>query len=246
MSLAAIGGNNPPSTIEFAKETTEALSEWLKENPVIETEEQARAGKLMVDRAKNTIGDLEGERDSRVRPLNAQVKSINDSYRAPRDILTKVCDTLLKRLQDFALKEERERQAKAAEALRAAEEAERIAREAERIEQEAREDAAAGTLDVDIGAATVAADAAFEAFEKAERAAALAERESRVKIGGGFNRALGLRNKEVLIVDDWQKAVLDMGLTDKISEAILSSAREYRKATGDLPEGIIVETERKL
>lgn len=242
---ARSGHNQPPSQIEFTEETTKTLGEWIKEHPVIENEEDARAGKLLVDRAKNCVKDLEDERDGQVRPLNTQVKEINARYQAPRKSLEQTTAILLSRLDTYAKNLEQERIRAAEEARRIAEEAARKAHEAENAERLAREEASHGVT-TDVAATSLAADAAFSEYKKAAAQARLAEKETKVRITGGFNRALGIRDRETLILVDAIKAINDMGVTERITEAILTDAREYRHITGDLPEGVSVKKERSL
>lgn len=237
--------NNPPSALEFCAETTADLGKWLEDHPVIQTEEDARAGKLLVDRATATIADAEAERDKLVRPLNEQVKEINGRFKGPRETLKAICATLSGRLLDYIQVEKAKREAEAEAKRRAAEEAERRAREAEEREQEAKEESKSGAV-VDILQRSVEADQAFAALQKAEREAARAEKDTHVKVGGGFRRALGVRTKEVLILQNWKAAIGDMGLSESLIEAILKEARAYRKAAGHLPAGIIRTEEEVL
>ncbi len=106
---AVIGGNQSPGAIDFAKESETALSDWMKDHPVIETDDDARAAKLLVDRAKSSLESMETERDAQVRPLNEQVKAINDRYRSPRTLLEKVRSSLVDRLTAYARRLEAER-----------------------------------------------------------------------------------------------------------------------------------------
>lgn len=235
--MAGIGDNNPPSMTETAGETMRDISAWMAENVVI-TEDTAKEAKLFLDRGKLCLKDLDDERDGKVRPLNEQVKEINAGYKAPRVQLEAVLSGLSDRITGFIKEEKRKREEAAREAARIAEEAERNAREAERLEQDAIGSASSGELGVDIAAHVVEADNAFRDFEKAQRAAALAEKETKVRIGGGFQRAAGLRQKEKLIVVNAQFALDEMGATEDIKEAMIKSARAFRKATGDLPGGI--------
>jgi hypothetical protein len=240
------GHNNPPSPIEIARGTTTELSHWMADHPVIQTEDDAHTSKMMIDRARANLEEMEAERDALVRPLNEQVKAINDRYRPGRTTLEKLIDELKKRLSAYARALEIERVRKVEEARKAAEAAERAAREAEQREHEAIEEADHGVCDVDLGAATREADAAFAAFRKAERVAARAERDSHIRIAGGFGRAMGMRDREILTVTDWQAAISELGLTDTIRDAILTSARAYRKAFHELPEGVVATYDRSL
>lgn len=243
-----IGGNRPPSAIELvgSGDTAAALSAFLKDHPVILTEEEAREAKLLKDRADAAVKDLEDERDALVRPLNEQVRTTNDRYRQVREPLAKIIGEIKTRLTAFARAEEQRRHAAAEAARRAAEEAARQAREAEERERQAAEEAAAGVFDVDVGGAIEDADAAFNAFRKAGRAAERAERATHVRIAGGHNKAISLRTHEVLTVTDAHAAIEEMGLTDNIRDAILTAARTYRKAFGELPEGIAATLERTI
>jgi hypothetical protein len=229
-----------------AAETMSALSDFMKEVPVIEDEEKAREAKLFVDRGKLAIADLEDERKKQVEPLNQKVDEINGHYRGPRNLLKRVLDELESRLSSFIRKEEDKRLQAAIAAREAADSAERAAREAERIEQERLSEAAAGELGVNVAEVTAKADEAFNAFEKAQRLAAIADRETKVRIGGGFRRAIGLKTAETLIVTDAVKAVTIMGANETITEAILKSARVYRNLFGELPSGVTATSERKL
>lgn len=250
---AVMGGNNPPGPLEMAESIMQVLSDWMKDHPVIQTEEEARAAKPLIDRAKAAMDEIEAERDGKVRPLNDQVAEINAEYKAVHNTdakkpgtFNKVFNELKARIADYLRKEEAKRLAAAAEARRLQEEAEQQAREAEARELAALSDAAVGEIGVDVAAVTKEADAAFETFERQSRFADRAERDTKVKIGGGFAASVGLRNSEVLQVDDALKAIVVMGTTDRIREAILTEARAYRKANGRLPDGISAATERKL
>ena len=243
--MTSEGHNNPPSALDFCAETTADLGKWLEDHPVIQTEDDARAGKLLVDRAVATIADAEAERDKLVRPLNEQVKTINDTFRQPRDTLRQVCDLLRERIHAFIQAEKAKREAEAEAKRLALQEAERVAREAEARESAARESASDGEV-VDIASAQVAADATFKRYEQAAREAARAERDTRVRSGGGFRKALSTRTKEVLTLQNWQAAIDEMGLSESLIEAILKEARAYRKASGHLPAGIIRTEEEVL
>lgn len=240
-----IGHNQPPSQIKFSEETSTVLSLFLQDHPVIQTEEEARAGKLLVDRARLCLADLEAERTAAVAPLNEKVKAINDEYRSPRGILDKILTQLKDRLDAWLKIEEEKRFQAAEEARRKAEEAERLAREAEAREQEAAQDAKVG-VETDIGTATREADAAYAAFRKAERELARAEKDTNARIPGGFGRALSLKFKETLVVTDPTKAVSVTGWSQRLLEALKTEAREYRKLHGHLPDGVTATGERKI
>lgn len=243
---ALIGDNKPPSVLDFGRDTIADMAVWLDNNPVVDREEIARDGKLQVDRVKSCIQDIETERRGMTDPLNQRVKEINGKYSLVREPLQQVMDQIKSRLDDFIRAEQQKRLKAAEEARKALEEAERKAREAEQAEQEAIEEANQGVADTGVMDKTLEANKSFAEYEAAQRAAARAEKDVDVKIGGGFRRALSQRTKEVLTLSDWKAAIEEMGVTDKIREAVLSSAREYRKVFGDLPEGIIRTEEQVI
>lgn len=235
---ATIGDNKPPTVLDFGRDTIADMAVWLDNNPVVDREEIARDGKLQLDRVKSCIQDIETERRSITDPLNQRVKDVNGKYALVREPLQKVLDQIKSRLDDYIRVEQQKRLKVAEEARKAVAEAERKAREAEKAEQEAIAEANQGIADTGVVEKTQEADKSFAEYEAAQRALARADKETDVKIGGGFRRALSQRTKEVLVLDDWKTAIEEMGVTDKIQEAILSSAREYRKVFGELPDGI--------
>lgn len=237
--------NNPPSMIDFAAETGEALRVWMLDHPVIEDMEAAKAGKLLVDRASDTLKEMETERDTKVRPLNEQVKSINNQYRQPREALQTVLGVLVERLDNFAKAEEEKRIQEAEDSRKKAEQA-LAAAEAARLAQEtAAIDAAQGVI-VDVAESAAALNEAERIAQASMRAAARAEKATNVKITGGFRRALSRRDTEVLSITDVHAALDAVGLTDGIRDAILTAARGYRKKFNELPDGIEANMERGL
>lgn len=251
--LAPIGHNQPPGVIDAARDTMAALSDWMKDRPVIETDEDAKGAKLLLDRAKGCAGDLEAERIKLVTPLNEQLAEINGTYKPVHNtdakkpgMLDRVVIELKARLSVFMKAEEARREAEAERLRLAAIEAERLAREAEAKEREAIENAKAGELGVDVTQVVVEANSRFADFKKADRTAARAEKATNVKVGGGWGNAASLRTKETLILESYGKAIKAIGPHEGIRDAILSAAREYRKEKGCLPEGVVSETERKL
>lgn len=252
MALALIGSNHPPGPIDHAQGVIDDINAWLSEHPTIETEDDARAAKPFLDRAKASLEEIEAERDSKVRPLNEQVTAINGKYKAlhstdPKKpgLFDKIVNELKARIAAFLRSEELRREREAEIARQAQLEAERLAREAEARELEALENARAGEV-VDVAQVTQQADEAFEEFERQSRFAARAERDTKVKIGGGFDKSAALRTVETLHLESYNLALKAIGPNDKIREAILSAAREYRKMHGMLPAGVRATHERKL
>lgn len=253
-ALQIIGSNNPPSPIEHAQSVIDDINAWLSDHPTIETEDDARAAKPFLDRAKASLEEVEAERDSKVRPLNETVDAINAKYKALHNadkkskkpgVFDKIVGELKSRVAAFMVKEEQRRAREAEVARQAQEEAERLAREAEAKEAEAIANAKAGEV-VDVAEVTTQTDQAFEEFERQSRFAARAEKDTKVKIGGGFDRNVALRTVETLHLDSYGLALKAIGRNEKIAEAILSCAREYRKVHGELPPGVRATTERKL
>lgn len=251
-AVAMIGSNNPPGPIDHAQSVIDDINAWLSDHPTIEDEDQAREAKPYLDRAKLALEEVESERDGKVRPLNEQVKSINDTYKALHNTdakkpgrFDKIVIELKARLGAYLAREEEKRRLAAEKARLAQEEAERIAREAEAKEAEALENAKAGEV-IDVAQVTQEADAAFSEFERQSRFAARAERDTKVKIGGGFDKSASLRSVETLHLDSYGMALKAIGPNDKIRDAILSAARDYRKLHGELPAGVSATFERKL
>jgi len=236
--MAEIGHNNPPDFTVTALETMRDISAWLSENPVIQTAESAKEAKLFLDRGKLALKDMDDERDGKVRPLNESVKKINEYYKVPRVQLETVLARVSGGITAYIRTEEQKRIEEAREAARIAIEAERKARAAETAEQDAIGSANSGELGIDIASHVVEADNAFREFEVAQRAAQRAEAATHVKISGGFSRSISLRQKETLAVHDAGMALRAIGLTEDISEAIIKSARAYRKLNGKLPDGV--------
>jgi hypothetical protein len=243
---AVAGNNNPPGPIGIGAITVADASAWLAENPVIETPGTAKEAAAMEKRVKASFDEIEAERVKAVKPLNDEVKAINETHKAAQKPLETARNTIKQRLAAYLQAEEAKRRAEAERIAAEAAEAERIAREAEAKEREAKDNAAQGVVGEDVVAATIEADQAFSRFEKLDRAKEIAAKDSKVKISGGYGRALSLRTIEVLHVDDAAKALAAMGLTEDLRQAFLTEARAYRKTTGNLPEGITATTEQKL
>jgi hypothetical protein len=241
-----IGDNDPPSPLDYAEEAMRDLNEFLTNTPVIQTAEQAKAGALWVERTRKTIGDVEDERKREVGPLNEKVKRINENYRAVRDPLDGVLSVLRERLTDFAAREEAKRLKAAEEARKLAEAAEMEARRAEEAERETKQSATFGEI-VNVAAAIKEADSTFATFAQLDRAAQLAERDTHLRLPSQLGgKALGLRTIEQLVLLDPIAALNEIGVTEKIQDAILSAARSYRKLRGRLPAGVSAETTRSI
>lgn len=250
---ALAGHNNPPGPIDAAMDTACALSAWLAEHPVIETEDKARDAKILLDRAKSSAGEVEDARKRETKPLNDELEEINARHKAMHNTdakkpgtLDKVTAELKRRLTQFVAAEEARRLVAAEKARKEAEEKERLAREAEDREKEAIENAKAGELGVDVTQIVVASGRAVKDAQLADRIAQRAERETHVRIGGGWMNSASLRTKETLVLVSYSKAMSAIGPNEKVAEAILSAARDYRKEKGTLPDGVESRVHREI
>lgn len=240
------GHNKPPSTIESAREAFSELGVWMREHPVIGSNPEAKQGAAYVERTRIALSEMENERKIKVDPLNKQLSEINGVYRETRDPLETLLKTLRKRLSDFANAVEAARIAEANRLRQEAEERERLARAAEAAEQEAIDDAEQG-VESDIGAAVQEADQTFADYRRADKTAAIAERNVPVRLASVMGgRALTMRTVEKLVIEDAFAAIKSLGLTPDIQEAILKSARAFRKEFEELPAGVIATFERSI
>lgn len=262
---AVIGNNMPPAevmeseiapvvadpakpqspAINSARDNYIHVAAFLENTPVIETPVAAATAANFMEQARKTIQDIEAERRTQVDPLNATVKGINDTYRRPRETIEGLLAELQRRMTAFARAEEHRRQDEAQKLAQAAAEAEGLARAADAAERAAVDDANCGVI-TDVAGAIANADKLFDGFLKADRAATRAENAIPVRLDGKLGRRVSMRAVETLLPEDPYAAILEMGISEKLSEAILTAAREYRKDTGKLPAGITAERERKF
>lgn len=253
VAIASIGHNKPPGSLEAGYDTMRALSDWMGECPVIENEDHAREAKKLLDRAKGSQAEIESERVEKVTPLNDQIDALNAHYKAVHNkdpkkpgSLDRVTNELKARIAAFLAAEEARREAEA-EAKRL--EAERAAQEAQAAmehEREAIANARAGELGVDVTQVVIEADKLVSEAKKAERVAARADRDTKVKVGGGWGKSVSLRTAETLVLVSYGRAITAIGPNEKIRDAILSAARDYRQQHGHLPDGVQAEHTRKL
>jgi hypothetical protein len=243
-----MGHNNPPDRLAFAVEAYGELSAWLKTTPAITTQAEAQAGAAVNERTLVALNEARAERETKTRPFRDRLNAIFDAYALVKDkgTLETARAELRKRLTKYANDLEAKRLAEV-ERLRAeAEEKERLAREAEAAEREAIDDAEQG-VESDVGEAILEADQAFTDYRRADKQVAIAAKNVPVRFAsvlGGKSR--GMRTVEVLTVENFEQAIRIMGLTPKITEAILGSARDYKKEFGEYPAGINATFERSL
>lgn len=252
--LVSRANNNPPSTIESAKEAFDELSAFLKNHPVISNPEEAKQASAYVERTRIALQEARDERDGKTRPHLDALETIRADYDIVRDktktndggILQRAFTALKKRLSDYANAVEAARIAEANRLRLEAEERERKAREAELAEREAIDDAEQG-VESDIGAAVEQAAQAFADYRSADKHAAIAERNVPLKLRSVMGgRTMSMRTVEKLVIEDAFAAIKALGLTSDIQEAILKSARAFRKEFDELPAGITATFERSL
>ena len=260
MSMAALerpapaGHNNPPGPIDAGMDTACALSAWLAEHPVIETEDHARDAKLLLVRAKSSAGEIEDSRKRETAPLNEQLAEINERHKYIHNtdkknpgILDKTVAQLAARVTDYLARLEAARIRAAQLAQKAADDAARKAAEAIANQNDVIENARNGELGVDVTQEVIKTERAIKDAQIADRVAQRAEREAdNTKLAGGWHNNIGLKNKETLILNSYAKAIAAIGPHPKIEEAILSASREYRRANGVLPAGVTVKIERSI
>lgn len=244
--MANIGHNNPPSAIDAAREAIKPLAKFLADTPVIQDHDAAKEAKLFLDRVKATLGDLEAAKEAEAKPLHAAWKAALEKFKPATEYVTKLQGELKARLQSYIKAEEAKRLAEAEAARKAAEEAEAAAREAERKEFEAKQNAEVGEVGVDVAGAIEDADAKFAEFQRTSRFAAIAEKDSKVRVGGGFGKVASLRTKDVWTLEDPVAALQAIGCTDGIRDAILSAARQYHRLTGQVAAGCVLTKEKVL
>jgi hypothetical protein len=240
--------DNQPSRIDFAVEAYDELRTYLKSHPVVMSQDDAQAGAAVNERTLVALNEARAERETKTRPFRDRLNAIFDAYALVKDkgTLETARGELRKRLTKYANDIEAKRIAEVERLRKEAEEAERIAREAEAAEREAIDDAEQG-VESDVGEAIQQADQAFTDFRRADKTAAIAAKNVPVRfksVLGGNSR--GMRTVEVLVIEDVAKVIRILGMTDKIRDAILSSARDYRREYDELPAGITATFERTL
>lgn len=244
---AKAGGNNPPDAIERSKTTLSELSEFLKAEPIIGDEVLARKAKLLIDRAKASLEEMNAERDSKVRPLNERVRSINAAYKGPGEILRTALVSITARLNSFIDRQRAEAEEKARKAAEEAEQKIREAEEALKAKEEANDSVSQGEVGIDTISAEQEARQKVEEANHAIRVAKRAEKETNIRIGGGFSgRVLTQKTKETIVITDRHKLLTALEYPASVDDAMITAARAYRKLKGELPEGCISEKEKSL
>lgn len=234
--------NNPPASasIEMAETAAKALADFLSAHPVIDASNEA-ALKIVYDRANLAKRDLDDADDTETKPLYRKWQDALAKYKPCRAKLDSLLSDAGGRIQSYL-------RAKKAEADRVAEaarlEAARLVAEADAAiaaHDEAVEDSKVGVI-VDMNATLDEANRKVEEAQRALRSEARAERDTAVKLKGGFDRGIGLKApKKVLRLENFNDAISEIGLTSDITEAVFKAARAYKKLHGRLPKGIAEE-----
>lgn len=243
---AVIGGNSPPSPVDFGRAAFRDISAFLAGMPVVETEGQAREIKLQLDRAKAALGDIEAAKEQACKPLYESWKTASAIYTPTVSHLAALVHEVKARLSRWMQTQEALCEAEAIRKQQEAEAAIQLAMATSLAVTEALDNASCGELNVDLTTVIEEADRTDRAAKKALHQAQLAERDATVRVGGGFTRVATLRTKETLTIIDASIALEAIGLTDKISSAILAGARAYRTLHGNLPPGIACDVNREL
>lgn len=245
--------NQPPAVaIESAREAWSQINSFLRDVPVIETLEQARNAATQTRLGKTALKELEAERTGTEdykdwKSLDAKIKEANKSYKTAKDQLDALLEQVDGRLWCFSEAEKERKRQEAAEAQRKAYELARRAQDLAAQRDEAIEDAAMG-VETDAGQLIVeAAQIDRRAALSAHIADGMMQAAETVKIRDDFGgRAVSLRNPDVPTVTDACAAITAMGMTGKIEEAIVSSARDFYRAHQEWPKGITIVKQRSI
>lgn len=246
MTNLAVLGHNKPSPADLTRDLDAEIRAFVTEHPVIQDEDEARKAANIVQRAKNTLADLDAERKAKGRPHLDSIHAINTEYHDAMRPINLGKETVEERLTDYAKAEELRRQEIAEKVRLEAIAAQERASQAIRDAYDAEANAAVGEA-VDVVSLKQEAVAAFNDARRADRAFARAERDAgHVRLATGLGRALAPRKHTELSVTDAAAAIGAIGLTEGIAEAILTAARSYKKLKGNYPPGIAVNTTRTI
>lgn len=185
-----IGGNNPPELTPFERSLDEInglyieAKNWLDKPVTSDAEEQAVA--RLIEMLRKAIRTADERRAEEKKPLDEQVKAIQDKYndligdtKSKKGIAVRALEAAKAALAPWLTEKDRKQR----------EEAERLRKEAEEKERAAREAMqAAHRYDLD---AREQAEAQAQEAKEAEKAAARAENQKANAKGG--TRAIGLR-----------------------------------------------------
>jgi hypothetical protein len=245
--------NQPPAVaIESAKEAREQIGQWLTDVPVVQTLEQARNAATQMRLGKTALDELETERTTSPlykawKAFDDKVRAANKLYKGASDPIAALVKEVDKRLWRYREAEKERRRQEAAEAQRKAAELAQRALDAAAARDEAVDDASMG-VETDAGALIVQANQLNRrAALSAHIADGMVRNAETVKIRDDFGgRAVAARNPDVPTVTDAIAAITAMGMTGKIEEAIVSSARDFYRAHLEWPKGITIVKQRSM
>lgn len=241
----AIGGNNPPVSIDFeaAFETVKARigkiaevgNKWVTERPEITDAEMAGKCTDFMAQVNAALKDAEAARRAEKKPHEDAAKAVDVKFRALGATLEKIKELLQPRLTTWLRKE----QDRIAAERRQAEDAARKAREEAEAAQRLAEDAAKKPGADVIGAAVAAEDAK----KRAEEAAKLGATPMRAQAKGDFSsRAASLRTYHSAKIVDVMKALRafkdDAGVLAALQKAADAAARDARGDQSKAPSGV--------
>ena len=101
-SRLGIGGNQPPSPIDYAKEAATELADYLRENPVIATFDQAKEIGGWIERTRISLSTARDARDTELAPHLEKAGAIRTTYDAVREKTPKNPGGALTRLYETA------------------------------------------------------------------------------------------------------------------------------------------------
>jgi hypothetical protein len=245
--------NQPPAVaIESAKEAREQIGQWLTDVPVVQTLEQARSAATQMRLGKTALDELETERTTSPlykawKAYDEKVKADNKDYRVSKELTIALVEQVDKRLWRYREAEKERRRQEAAEAQRKAAELAQRALDAAAARDEAVADAVMG-VETDAGALIVQVNQLNRrAALSAHIADGMVRNAETVKIRDDFGgRAVAARNPDVPTVTDAIAAIIAMGPTMKVNDAIISSARDFYMALGEWPKGITIVKQRSM
>lgn len=228
--MSDVGHNNPPRHEAFAMALDEVRLEagnFLDGGPV-ETQEQADAVGVILGQARDIKRDADKARKEDKQPHLDAGRKVDADYKAVLQQADDIIRAAQQPLAAYLAKIEREQELSA---KKAREEAERKAQEALEAER-----ASAGNVE-----AVETARAKQSEAEKAQKAATRAER-ARPNVAGS-SRAIGLRTRQIAVVEDYRELLLYVAKTDK--PALDAFLEDYaRKALPSKLPGVRIETER--
>jgi hypothetical protein len=220
MTDAGPGHNQPPSELfERNAELIANVNRWLKERPVIRTDEEGGLADDFIGQLRENRDDVEAALKAEREPLDAALFAVRAKYREPMELL----DLSIRKLRAMATAFLEAKKARLAEEDRKRREAARAAQEeAERLSREAMKPGASVET-------TLAASRAHEAAEKAAAAATKGPKRARIK-GDYSAKAMTLTTRWRAEVVDDVKALAHFAEHPEVRIAALEAIRKVASA----------------